>query len=376
MKNKLALLLLFWLVTYRFTAQNTFNDYYNQYLDGYNTDDLSKMKKGSEDLMTYSSDEFVGFYFNAYYQILKGDFAAAQNANNQAMNIQPLLEYSYYIQTYIDFINGNNTAAMQNLEWAAQLCTFNTADDIIEDMSRMERYTNKDFSALKTKWQSYFQNNKINSQKSFQLDGCVTGILTQGKKCADLDQLFAYYSSLPNSNPIFQEILPVLKAISLYYGGNAKGSKQEFEKFIELSKNNPKLYWRRSHALLFLSTIKDNSYDARGALLDINEALADYKNLVYPSLQQANMTLHKMNVLSRLDTQQQDIIQTAYQLEQIADKIDNDYYRAKAYGTLGAQNFFSLDPTEKTKAQSYVMKAYNIAKKLNDEKLLASVKNN
>ena len=87
MKNKLTLLLLFWMVTYQFTAQNTYNDYYNQYLDGYNTNNLTKMKKGSEDLMTHFSDEFVGFYFNAYYQILKGDLVAAQNANNQAMNI-------------------------------------------------------------------------------------------------------------------------------------------------------------------------------------------------------------------------------------------------------------------------------------------------
>jgi CHAT domain-containing protein len=376
MKNKLTLLLLFWLVTYQFTAQNTYNDYYNQYLDGYNTNDLSKMKKGSENLMTNFSDEFVGFYFNAYYQILMGDLAAAQNASKQAMNIQPLLEYSYYTQAYIDFMNGNTASAMKNLEWAAQLCTFNTADDALEDMSKIERFTKKDLSALKTKWQSYFQNNKINSQKSFQLDQCVTGILTQGKKCANLDQLFAYYSSLPNSNPIFQKILPVLKAISFYYGGNTKGSKQELEKFIKLSENEAKLYWRRSHALLFLSTIKDNSYDARGALLDINEALADYKNLNYPSLLQANMMLHKINVLGRLESQKQDIIQGAYQLEQIADKIDNDYFRAKAYGTLGTQNFFSLDPTEKTKAQAYVMKAYAIAKRLNDEKLLASVKNN
>jgi CHAT domain-containing protein len=376
MKNKLTLLLLFWLITYQSAAQNTFNDYYDHFLDGYKTSDLVKMKKGSEDLITNFSDEFVGFYFHAYYQILNGDLVTAQKANQQAMNIQPLMEYPYYIQAYLEYLNGNTMAAMQNLEWASQLCTFNTQDDILDDMRSIERITNKDLTPLKNKWQSYYQNNKINTQKALQLDQCVNGILTQGKKCTNLDQLFANYSSMPNSNPIFQKILPVLKAISLYYSGNTSGSKQQFENFINLSDKDPKLYWRRSHALLFLSTVKDNSYDARGALLDVNKGLVDFNKLYYPSVLQASMLTHKMNVLGRLGNQKEEIIQTAYQLEQIADKINNDYYRAKAYSTMGAQNFFSLDPIEKTKAHQYVMKAYNIAKKLNDKKLLASVKNN
>jgi CHAT domain-containing protein len=375
--NSTLLLLLFWMVfTYQSTAQNAFNDYYNQYIDGYNTNDLVKMKKGSENLMTHFSDEFAGFYLNAYYQILNGDLATAQKANQQAMNIQPLLEYPYYTQAYIDFVNGNTSAALQNLEWAAQLSTFYSPNDILEDIIKIEQFTKKDLTTLKTKWNSYFQNNKIDSEKALQLGQCVSGILTQGKKCANLDQFFVHYSSLPSVNPIFQKILPVLKAIGLYYGGNTNASKQQFEKFLQVSKGDPKLYWRRSHALHFLSTIKNNSYDSRGALLSINEGLKEYQQLFYPSLQQTYMTYHKINVLSRLDAQKEDIIQTSYQLEQIADKINNDYYRARAYGTLGAQNFFSLDPEEKTKAHNYVMKAYNIAKKINDEELLTSVKNN
>ena len=363
-------------MTYQSSAQNTFNDYYDHYLDGYNTNDLTEMKKGSEDLMADFSDEFAGFYLNAYYQILKGDLATAQSANKQAMNIHPLMEYPYYTQAYIDFLNGNTNAALQNLEWASQLCTFNTADDILKDMGIIERFTKKDLSILKTKWQSFFQDNKINTQKALQLSQCISGLFVQGQKCTDLDPLFAHFSSLPETNPIFQKLLPVLKALSLYYGGDTKGSKQQLENFIKLSNNDPKLHWRRSHALHFLSVIKDNSFDTRGALLDINTALTDYNHLSYPSVHQAYMTNHKMNVLSRLDAQKQDIVHTAYQLEQIADKINNDYYRAKAYGTLGTQNFFSLDPTEKTKAHSYVMKAYTSAEKINDEKLLASIKNN
>ena len=150
MKNKTVLALFFLIVCiYEVTAQKSFSEYYNHYLEGYNTNDLTKMKNGSEDLMTHFSDEFAGFYLHAYYQILKGDLALAQRANQQAMNIQPLMEYPYYTQAYIDFLNGNKEAAMQNLEWAAQLCTFKTPDDILKDMEKIESFSNKDFSSLK-----------------------------------------------------------------------------------------------------------------------------------------------------------------------------------------------------------------------------------
>src|SRR5690554_7614477 len=88
------------------------------------------------------------------------------------------------------------------------------------------------------------------------------------------------------------------------------------------------------------------------------------------------MTFHKINVLNTLETQNEEIIQTAYQLEGIANQINNDYYKAKAYGTIGTRNFFSLDPEEKAKAHSYVMKAYTIANQLNDQALIQSTKNN
>lgn len=377
MKTKILILICFlFTLSNLATAQNTFNDYYNHFKEGYDNNDLSKMKKGSEDLMTYFSDEFAGFYLHAYYQILNNDLAAAQKANRQAINIQPLLEYPYYVQSYIEYLNGNAEAAMQNLEWAAQLSTFGSPNDIINDIDKIEHFSQKDLSALKTRWNNYYADKKINNQKALELGQCINGIFTQGKACANLDQLFVYYSSLPNSNPLFQKILPALKAVSLYYGGNTKVSVQQFENFVKISENDNRLYWRRSHALHFLSTVKNNSFNSRAALLDINEALNTYKNLNYPSVHQAYMTFHKINVLNALEAKEEDIVQMAYQLENIANQINHHYYKAKAYGTLGTLNFFSLDPEEKAKAHQYVMKAYNLAKELNDEDLIKSTKNN
>lgn len=360
------------------SAQNDFNAFYNTYLEGYKSNDLSKMKSGSEGLMVNFSDEFAGFYLNSYYQILKGDLNQAQLANNQAMNIQPLMSYPYYTQAYIDFLNGNTATAMKNLEWAAQLCTFPSPKDIIDDIEKIEVITKKDLSGLKNQWNSYYQTNfiqpKINSANA--LDQCVNGILTKGQKCDNLDAQFAYFSTLKNANPLFQKMLPLLKAVTYYYGRNTTASIKQFETFIEGSKNIPQLYWKRSYALHFLSTIKKNSFDSRGALLDINEALADYSKLHFPSVHQAYMQMHKINVIGDVGTNVEEKVQMAYQLEQTANKINNDYYKARAYGVIGAANFFSRDPVEKQKATDYILKAYNLAKKIQDDDLSNSVNTN
>mgnify|MGYP005851136503 FL=1 len=357
-------------------SQQDFNSYYNVYLEGYNTNDLPKMKSGSEGLMKHFSDEFAGFYLNSYYQILSGDLKQAQATTTQAMNIQPLMQYAYFTQTYIDFLNGNTTSAMRNLEWAMQLSTFQTADDIVKDIEKIELLTKKDLSALKTQWISYYQSNSVNINKAIILDQCINGVFTKGQKCENLDTQFAYYSSLKNPNPLFQKMLPLVKAVTFYYGGNTNESVKQLESFAEISKNDTNLLWKRSYALQFLSTIKLNSFDSRGALLNINEALADNAKLSFPSIKQASMQMHKINVIGDLENKKEEKIQMAYQLEQTANKIDNDYYKARAYGVIGATNFFSRDPLEKEKAADYLTKAYNLAKKINDEDLSNSVNAN
>jgi CHAT domain-containing protein len=334
------------------------------------------MKSGSEALMTNFSDEFAGFYLNSYYHILKGDIEQAQASTTQAMNIQPLLQYAYFTQAYIYALQGNTVEALNYLEWAMQLSTFATPDDIIQDLEKIEFFTKKDLSVLKNKWRGYYQNNTVNVQRAGLLDQCVNGIFVSGHKCESLDRQFAVFSGLKNPNPRFQKLLPLLKAVTYYYSGRVNESINQLETFVELSKNNPDLYWKRSYALHFLSTLKLNAFDSRGALLNINEALTDYAKLSYPSVQLAFMQMHKINVINDLDDKKEEKIQMAYQLEQTANQINNDYYRARAYGVIGATNFFSRDPEEKQKATDYLFKAYNLAQQINDDDLSNSVNTN
>lgn len=354
----------------------SFDAYYDVYIQGYKSSDLAKMKEGSENLMINYSDEFAGYYLHSYYQILKGDLNAAQMASTQALNIQPLMPFPYFTESYIQFLNGNTEKALQNLEWAMQLSTFQNPQETIDDMVKIETFTKKDLSPLKNKWLSYYQNNTVNINKAIELDNCVNGILTQGKKCANLDALFAYYSSQRNANPLFQKMLPLLKAVTFYYGGNTSESINQFEYFLEISKNNSTLVSQRGYALYFLSVIKNNSFNKPGALVTINDGLSEKLKLPYPTLALANMQLHKIQVLAKMENKQEEKLQTAYQLEQTATKINNDYFKAKAFNSIGAYHIFDGPQAERTKAGTYLTKAYNLAKAINDKSLINEVSGN
>jgi hypothetical protein len=60
MKNFLVLFLLF-LGGTMVSQPLSFNAYYDVYIQGYKSNDLAKMKEGSENLMINYSDEFGGY---------------------------------------------------------------------------------------------------------------------------------------------------------------------------------------------------------------------------------------------------------------------------------------------------------------------------
>jgi CHAT domain-containing protein len=357
-------------------SQKSLDDYYNDNLEGYKANDLEKMKSSSESLIKYYSDKFGSFYLYAYYQILKGDLVKAQAATTQTLNLEPLMQYGYYTQSYIDFLNGQTESAFKNLEWAMQLCTFTDPKDIIDDMEKIELFTKKDLSPLKNQWLSYYQNKRIDSEKATTFEKCTNWIFIGGLKCENLDSQFANFSSMKNANLLLQKLLPLYKAVTFYYEGNTIESTKQFEIFIEISKNNPLLYAKRSYALYFLSIIKNNSYNSKGALVTINEAIAETAKLPFITVNLANMQLQKILVLKMLGDQNQQKLQTAYQLEQTTKTLDNPYFMAKAYNSIGVYYFMEGPQSEMSKGSEYLVKAYNLAKTINDKDLTCEVSEN
>lgn len=358
------------------TAQSQdFNEYYSIYMQGYNTKNLSKMKEGSELLINNLPDEFAGFYLHTFYQICAGNLKEAQADVNKAFNISPLSPYPYMVQSYIYFVNGNYDLYKKNITYAAQLRSHNSFDDIYKDIEILEHYTKKNFSSFRSVLTGLSNRGVMNADLAMELDQCFTGI-QKGTPCGTIDEVAAKFNAMPTPNPVISEILPLIKALNFYNNGNILESMQQFETFVNNTKGNSMLYWKRSYAFWFLSVLKSDNLDERGALLSINAALDEYKNLGFNSCQLANLQLHKIYVLKSLGEQQQEKLQTAYQLEQTANVLNNDYYKAKAYNSIGA--YFTMDgpQSEINKGGLYLNKAYNLTQKINDISLSREVAGN
>src|SRR5690606_13335109 len=150
----------------------------------------------------------------------------------------------------------------------------------------------------------------------------------------------------------------------------------QIDAFLDVTKGDKTMAWKRSYAGWFLSILKNDEYDYQGALLAIYRALDDYRELRFRSNQLASLQFPKMQALGNLVSKQQDKRQLAYELEQTANQLDNDYFRAKAYNTIGAYHLFDGAQSDRNKGGEYLTKAYNLATKIIDVYLTREVNTN
>lgn len=366
----------FWSVLSVVQAQpNAFNDHYAKYMEGYDTRDLSKMKAGSESLRTLFPDEFAGHYLHAYYQICAGEVDKAQTLANRAYAIDPLSPYPYMVKAYAAFVADNTDAAIKNIHYAVQLRSHKNLDDIHKDIETIAFFTKKDFSSFDNILTKLQGEGVMNPDLALEFDQCFVGV-TKGTPCDNIDVLAAKFNAMRYPNPMVNKLVLLTKAVDFYVKGNIADTKKQFDVFLDVTKGDKTMAWKRSYAGWFLSILKNDEYDHQGALLAINRALADYRELGFPSNQLASLQLHKIHVLGNLGDKQQEKLQLAYELEQTANQLDNDYFRAKAYNTIGAYHLFDGAQSDRNKSGEYLTKAYNLATKINDVYLTREVNTN
>lgn len=360
---------------YSFAQPNDFNTYYGIFMEGYNNKNLSKMKEGSESLIQHFPDEFAGYYLHSFYQMCTNNLNEAQVEIDKAYNIDPLSPYPYMVQSYLYSINNQIDVAEKNMYYAVQLRSHNSLNDIYNDISVLEHFTQKDFTALKSSLTKITNDGVMNPTLAREFDQCFIGA-SKGTPCNTVDALAAKFNALKNPNPIINKIVPFTKAINFYTNGNVVECLKQFDVFLNLTKNDKSLAWKRSYIYWFRSILKNDSYDERGALLDINSALEEYKILGFASFQLASIELHKIHVLKSFGDKQQEKLQMAYQLEQTANKLNSDYFKAKAYNSIGAYHLMDGTQADKAKSGEYLTKAYNLAKNVNDVYLTREVNAN
>ncbi|MEZ4968102.1 MAG: CHAT domain-containing protein [Flavobacteriaceae bacterium] len=358
-----------------FAQPNDFNQYYGIYMDGYNNRDLSKMKEGSELLMKHFPDEFAGYYLNAFYQICSSNPVQAQVEINRALNIDPVSPYPYMVRSYACFVAGEAESAVKNIHYAVQLRSHNGLDDMDKDIDLLAHFTKKDFSGFRDMLHKIAGEGVMDPVLATEFDTCFIGAI-KGTPCDKIDALAAKFNAMEYPNPMIHKIVPLTKAVNFYTQGNIAESKKQFDTFIVGTLGDKSLIWKRSYALWFRSIMKGDVYDERGALIDIDAALSEYKDLGFVSYQLAGMQLHKIHVLGNLGDKQQEKLQMAHQLEQTAVALNNDYYMAKAYNSIGAHYLLDGPRADQGKAGEYLAKAYDLAQKVNDVHLTREVNGN
>lgn len=367
--------LLLFIGLYSFAQPNDFSQFYGIYMDGYNNKDLSKMKEGSELLMKYFPDEFAGYYLNSFFQICSGNAEQAQTEINKALNIDPISPYPYMVKSYVGFISGDTGQAIKNIYYAVQLRSHNSLTDIEKDIEVLAHFTKKDFSSFKDILRKVTNDGVMNPALAKDFDACFIGV-TKGTPCDNIDALAAKFNAMKYPNLMISKILPLTKAINFYNQGNIAESRKQFDTFLNATQADQSLTWKRCYALWFRSILKGDAHDERGALLDINAALEEYRTLGFPSYQLAGMQLHKIYVLDNMGDKQQEKLQMAYQLEETASQLNNDYYMAKACNSIGAYYIMDGPQAERDKGGKYLTKAYNLALKVNDPYLTREVNGN
>lgn len=368
--------LLFLCVSMFANAQTeSFNQYYGVYLEGYQQKNLSKMKEGSELLRNKIPDEFAGFYLHSFYLLCASNNSQAQISTQQAFNLEPLSPYPYMVQSYLNFLNGDVDLARKNISYALQLRSHKSLDDIHKDIAILSHFTQKDFSTYKSILAKLISDGLMKPDLAAAFDQCFTGVF-QGKSCENINELVAKFNAMPTPNPTIIQMLPLAKAVSFYSKGNLKDSENQFENFLNTTKGNEKLSWKRSYAYWFLSTLKSDNFDEQGAIVAINAALEEYKKLGFASNHLANMQLHKIHVLKSLGDRKEEKLQLAFQLEQTAKTLNNNYFLAKAYNSIGAHYLIDGAQAEIVKGGDYLSKAYNLAKNLNDQALSKEINTN
>src|SRR5690606_37202429 len=376
MKCSIVLAGILWAVLSVVHAQpNAFNDHYAIYMEGYAARHLSKMKAGSEQLMRDFPDEFAGYYLHAFYQLCTGDAGQAAQEAEKAFRIDPISPHPYLVKSYIAFAGGDSEQATQQLHYAVQLRSHKSLDDVRTDIAVLKHFTKADFQRFDDMLAEVEREGVMNPSLALRFDQCFVGA-SKGTPCDNIDALAAQFNAMKYPNPHIQQIVSLTKAINYYSLGNRVESEKQFETFLTLTAGNPSMVWKRSYAGWFLSILKNDRYDARGALLTINNALDGYQHIGFPSYQLASMQLHKIHVLDGIDDKKEEKLQVAHQLEQTANGLNSDYFKAKAYNSIGAHYLLDGATPDMGKSSSYLTKAYQLAKQVNDPNLTREVNGN
>ncbi|MAN28901.1 MULTISPECIES: CHAT domain-containing protein [Mesonia] len=349
-----------------------YNETVQSFQQYYKVDDLAGMKQIAHQLVQYYPDDYAGYAFAAYTSLLENKLSEAEINLQSVQILNPADLGSYSIAAYAAFLNGNPQEAEKLMNYAFQLKT-NTAvlSEILEDISQLERFLQKDLAALKTVAQEADKNTS-GAISAMKIYADCTAAWWQKKECA-ITETLNYLNSQKFKN---EEIIAQIQfnRASAYYDTQQWDQAQKaYQQFLELPiVKKGHLGFAAAHSLLRLSY-----FDADGELIiaKANQGLNYIEGLLNTSFIQCELLMRKMHAYAELNDLENKFASAQHLLSK-AEKINFTFAALKAKNTIGAYYIESRKPGAAGLAYKYLFEAYNESLKFNEPDLQSEIATN
>ena len=294
------LLFFFCLVTFLgFNSQaQDYNETLQSFMQHYQKDNLIGMEQVAQQLQQYYPDDYAGYAFAAYTSLLENKLNEAERNLQSVRILNPADLGSYSIGSYKAYLSGNASEAEKLMHYAFQLKTNQTAlQEILGDITQLERFLKKDLSALKTVAQEADKNTSeaISAMKIYA--DCTTA-WWQKKEC-DITETFNYLNNQKFKNEEIIAQIQFNRASAYYDTQQWDQAKKAYRQFLELPVlKNGHLGFAAAHSLLRLSYF---DADAELIIAKANQGLKYIEGLPNTTFIQCELLMRKMHAYAELN---------------------------------------------------------------------------
>ncbi|GMQ31310.1 CHAT domain-containing protein [Algoriphagus confluentis] len=322
------------------------------------------MKTNSEQLIKYFNDDYAGYALNGYFLLCRGQNLEAKKQLDVMYQLNPTDAASNSLLSLYYFLAGNTAEAKKHLAWGFQLATFpEYKQEVIHDAKvAMEMASRTELSNYISLVNQVAAETPLDIQTAQAFSGCI-GPMMQGQACPQLDQAVGRLNLKKPFNPNIELMAAFLKSVNAYQQANYIQARKGLDRYLQKSEpNKQEQAFFRSLAFQYKGNLLFVNYDYQSALLNIRRAVAEIRNLSAPTSSEATYLYYQIMYETQLKLEEESL-QSSYSLLALADKIDNDLYRAHAQNNIGKYFLYSAVPSERARAAEFILSALRLSER-------------
>ncbi len=335
-----------------------------KFQDGIKARDFKAMKTNSEALIQYYSNDYAGYALNGYYFLCRGQNLMAKDRFQAMLQLNPTDSGTHSLMALYQFVMGNVAEAEKHLKWGFQLANYpEFGYEAMQDalVVKETAFRNDMDDYVSTVNNLLAQNLQDISLANSYID-CI-GALRKGNDCPAIEDIIGRLSQVRPYNPYVEPLGLYWKGIKDYIVYENAKAVEKLELFLSKTQSQQKDFaFFRASAQYYMATIFYGAYDVRSALLHINRALTEIRQIPVSIEGEAQFLYLKMMYQAELK-QEEAALQTSFDLLALAEKLDSDLYRAQASNNIGQYYLNSVTPSERAMAADHIYKALQYAKK-------------